>query len=91
MYCPTTCGVSDYMFKYFTNNHDKLDRLQQDLETIANMTQEAQERGIYMKDSMAAAQKSNAPGNATNMNSLKTSTHLGSTVHIAYFCPQTFI
>lgn len=79
------------MFKYFTANNDEVDQMQQDLETIANVTQDAEESVTYMKDSMTAAQKSSSPGNATNMNPLKTSTHLGSTVHIAYVCSQTFI
>lgn len=89
MYCPTTCGVSDYMFKYFTATNDEVNQMQQDLETINNVTRDAEDMVIYMKDSTTAAQKSITPGNATDMNPLKTSTHLGSTVHIAYFCSQT--
>lgn len=36
--------------------------MERDLETIANLTQDAEERVVYMKDSMAAAQKSFTPG-----------------------------
>lgn len=78
MYCPTTCGVADYMLAYFTNTNDDLEKMQTDLENIANMTQDAEDRVVYMKDSMVAAQKTITPGNTTNMNPLKTSTLLGS-------------
>lgn len=47
--------------------------MQQDLETIANLTQDAEETVTYMKDSMTVAQKSYAPGNPTSMNPWKTS------------------
>lgn len=68
MYCPTTCGVSDYMLRYFINNNRDLEQMLRDLETIANLTQDAEETVVYMKDSMAVAQKSYTPGNTTNMN-----------------------
>lgn len=68
MYCPTTCGVSDYMLRYFSATDRDLEKMQQDLETIANLTQDAEEKVVYMKDSMVVAQKSYSPGNTTNMN-----------------------
>ncbi|XP_056891199.1 fibrinogen gamma chain isoform X1 [Takifugu flavidus] len=61
MYCPTTCGVADYMLKYFSKNNDGLEQMLIDLENIANMTQDAENRVVYMKDSMVAAQKSITP------------------------------
>lgn len=78
MYCPTTCGVADYMLQYFSNTNDGLEQMQTDLENIANMTQDAENRVVYMKDSMVATQKSITPGNTTNINPLETSTPLGS-------------
>lgn len=66
------------MVRYFINTDSDLERMQQDLETIANMTQDAEERVVYMKDSMTVAQKSNTAGNTTNMNPRNTSTHLAS-------------
>ncbi|XP_028273155.1 fibrinogen gamma chain [Parambassis ranga] len=57
-YCPTTCGVADYLLKYFPNVNSDLDKMQWDLETIANLTQGAEETIVYMKDSATAAQKS---------------------------------
>lgn len=62
MYCPTTCGVADYMLKYFSNTNEDLEQMQQDLETIANLTKDTDDRVVYMKDSMTAAQKSYTPG-----------------------------
>lgn len=62
MYCPTTCGVADYMVRYFSNTDEEVERMERDLDTIANLTQDAEERVVYMKDSMAAAQKSFKPG-----------------------------
>lgn len=62
-YCPTTCGVADYMLKYLATSEGGLDQMLRDLETIANVTQDAEETVVYMKDSMAVAQKTNTPGN----------------------------
>lgn len=59
------------MLRYFTNTDRDLEQLQQELETIANVTQDSEERVVYMKDSMAAAQKSYAPGNTINLNPWK--------------------
>ncbi|KAM9818454.1 fibrinogen gamma chain [Syngnathus typhle] len=60
-YCPTTCGVADYMQKYTSSAHDKLDALQNDLESITNLTQGAQQQVIYMKDSIQTVQKNINP------------------------------
>ncbi|XP_010727716.2 fibrinogen gamma chain [Larimichthys crocea] len=57
-YCPTTCGVADYMIRYKPGVTRELDDLVQALETIANLTQEAEETVVYMKDSTTSAQKS---------------------------------
>lgn len=75
MYCPTTCGVADYMLKYFTTSEDDLDQMLQDLETIANVTQDAEETVVYMKDSMAVAQKTNTPGNGPRKTPAPQHTH----------------
>lgn len=89
MYCPTTCGVSDYMFNYITKTNSHLDQMLDDLETIANVTQDAEETVVYMKDSMVAAQKSNNPGNTPNMDPLKIShlvcTDLNCSHHFFFF------
>ena len=61
-YCPTTCGVADYMLRYLPNVNRDLDSMQRDLETIANLTQGADETVVYMKDSVTSAQKSAGPG-----------------------------
>ncbi|XP_033985127.1 fibrinogen gamma chain [Trematomus bernacchii] len=60
-YCPTTCAVTDYMLKYFPEVDRDLDDLQETLETIANLTQGAQETVVHMKDSTTSAQKTSLP------------------------------
>ncbi|XP_034087103.1 fibrinogen gamma chain [Gymnodraco acuticeps] len=60
-YCPTTCGVADYMLRYMPDVDKDLDNLQETLETIANVTQEAKETVVYMKDSTMSAQKATLP------------------------------
>ncbi|KAM9857017.1 fibrinogen gamma chain [Aulostomus maculatus] len=60
-YCPTTCGVADYMLKYLPAVTKDLDYMQQELEQIANWTQVTEEKVVYMKDSAVAAQKSSQP------------------------------
>ncbi len=51
------------MLNYFqTVSHD-LDSMQRELETIANLTQGAEETAVYMKDSVTSAQKTSEPGN----------------------------
>lgn len=60
-YCPTTCGVADYMLRYMPDVERDLDTMQRDLETITNLTQGADETVVYMKDTAVSAQKSGAP------------------------------
>ncbi|CAK6972388.1 fibrinogen gamma chain [Scomber scombrus] len=60
-YCPTTCGVADYMLNYMPVVTDDLDQMQKDLERIANLTQGTEETVVYMKDAATAAQKSSGP------------------------------
>ncbi|XP_041790044.1 fibrinogen gamma chain [Chelmon rostratus] len=57
-YCPTTCGVADYMLRYMPGVDKDLDDLQRELEIIANLTQGAEDTVVYMKDSVTSAQKS---------------------------------
>ena len=57
-YCPTTCGVADYLLRYRPGVDRDLSSLQRELETITNLTQGAEEQITHMKDSTAAAQKS---------------------------------
>uniref|UniRef100_H2LW76 Fibrinogen C-terminal domain-containing protein n=2 Tax=Oryzias latipes TaxID=8090 RepID=H2LW76_ORYLA len=60
-YCPTTCGVADYFFKYLPEVSDILAEMQKDLDMIANLTEGAEEKITYMRDSAASAQKSSQP------------------------------
>lgn len=62
-YCPTTCGVADYMLRYMPGVDKDLDDLQRELEIIANLTQGAEDTVVYMKDSVTSAQKSSPQGN----------------------------
>lgn len=62
-YCPTTCGVADYMLRYMPAVDNDLENMLDELESIANLTKEAEETVVYMKDSAAAAQKSSPGGN----------------------------
>lgn len=57
-YCPTTCGVADYMLRYITGANREVDDLLRDLETITNLTQGADETIQHMRDSVTVAQKS---------------------------------
>lgn len=61
-YCPTTCGVADYLFKYMDEVTGDLNHFGNELETIANLTEGADETIVYMKDSTTSAQKSASPG-----------------------------
>nr|AAI53663.1 Fgg protein [Danio rerio] len=57
-YCPTTCGVADYLQRYKPDmDKKKLDDMEQELEEIANLTRGAQDKVVYLKDSEAQAQK----------------------------------
>uniref|UniRef100_A0A3P8RQT1 Fibrinogen gamma chain n=1 Tax=Amphiprion percula TaxID=161767 RepID=A0A3P8RQT1_AMPPE len=60
-YCPTTCGVADYLLRYMPGVENDLDDMQSQLETIANLTQGAESTITYMKDSTISAQKSTQP------------------------------
>ncbi|MED6247926.1 hypothetical protein ATANTOWER_021387 [Ataeniobius toweri] len=60
-YCPTTCGVADYLFTYLPVVYEDLASMQNNLELIANLTRGADETITYMKDSTASAQKSSQP------------------------------
>ncbi|KAM6940360.1 fibrinogen gamma chain [Xenentodon cancila] len=60
-YCPTTCGVAEYMWKYLPGVNEDLDHMQAELETIANLTKGTEETIVHMKDSATAAQKSFQP------------------------------
>ncbi|XP_058496623.1 fibrinogen gamma chain [Solea solea] len=57
-YCPTTCGVADYLLRYLPGVDDELETLQSELDKIANLTQGTDETIVYMKDSTTSAQKS---------------------------------
>lgn len=57
-YCPTTCGVADYLLKYSQMADQELDSMERDLELIANLTLDTEEKVVYMKDSTVVAQKS---------------------------------
>ncbi|XP_034744467.1 fibrinogen gamma chain [Etheostoma cragini] len=61
LYCPTTCGVADYMLRYMPGVDKDLEDLQEQLDIIANLTKEADETAVYMKDSAVSAQKSSQP------------------------------
>ncbi|KAM4604270.1 fibrinogen gamma chain [Polymixia lowei] len=60
-YCPTTCGVADYLLRYMPPVDRDLEHMLYELERIANWTQTADEKVVYMKDSVAEAQKSSQP------------------------------
>ncbi|XP_018558724.1 fibrinogen gamma chain isoform X1 [Lates calcarifer] len=57
-YCPTTCGVADYLTRYMPEVTRDLDSMLRDLEIAANLTQGTEEKIVYMKDSATSAQKS---------------------------------
>ncbi|XP_053712995.1 fibrinogen gamma chain [Synchiropus splendidus] len=60
-YCPTTCGVADYMYNYYQAVDGDLEYMQIELETIANWTRGTETTILDMKDSATAAQKSSQP------------------------------
>ncbi|XP_056265535.1 fibrinogen gamma chain [Pseudoliparis swirei] len=60
-YCPTTCGVTDYMHRYMSEVDEDLESMQKKLATIANLTQGADQTIVYMKDSTLMAQKNTLP------------------------------
>uniref|UniRef100_A0A3Q1I406 Fibrinogen C-terminal domain-containing protein n=1 Tax=Anabas testudineus TaxID=64144 RepID=A0A3Q1I406_ANATE len=57
-YCPTTCGVADYLQRYTDIATEDVDYLLRELETISNLTQGTEEKVVYMKDSAISHQKS---------------------------------
>ncbi|TNN89718.1 Fibrinogen gamma chain [Liparis tanakae] len=61
VYCPTTCGVADYMLRYMPEVDEDLERMQNKLAMIANLTQGADQTIVYMKDSTLLAQKNALP------------------------------
>ncbi|KAL1023582.1 hypothetical protein UPYG_G00043140 [Umbra pygmaea] len=60
-YCPTTCGVADYLHKYKPGMDKKLDNMEDILEMITNRTTGAAEKVTNMKDSASQQQKSGGP------------------------------
>ncbi|XP_060772005.1 fibrinogen gamma chain [Neoarius graeffei] len=56
-YCPTTCGIENYLQKYKTDVQKDLDELDVLLQEISNVTKEAQDKVFYLKDSTTQAQK----------------------------------
>ncbi len=63
IYCPTTCGVADYLQRYKPDMDRELNQMEQDLEDLANLTRGAQDKVVYLRDSETQAQKQ-APGSA---------------------------
>ncbi|KAF4118796.1 fibrinogen gamma chain [Onychostoma macrolepis] len=57
IYCPTTCGVADYLQRYKPPMDRDLDQMEQDLEDLANLTRGAQDKVVYLRDSETQAQK----------------------------------
>ncbi|XP_026060243.1 fibrinogen gamma chain isoform X2 [Carassius auratus] len=57
IYCPTTCGVADYLQRYMPDMDRQLGQLEQDLEDIVNLTRGAQDKVVYLKDSETQTQK----------------------------------
>ncbi|XP_048855789.1 fibrinogen gamma chain [Brienomyrus brachyistius] len=60
-YCPTTCGVADYLNRYKPVVDRDLNDLEYLLEEISNQTKGAQDKVTYMRDSATAAKKSSDP------------------------------
>lgn len=54
--------MADYLFKYMDEVTGDLNHFGNELETIANLTEGADETIVYMKDSTTSAQKSASPG-----------------------------
>lgn len=62
-YCPTTCGVADYLRNYKPEMDRDLDDMDNILSEIANLTKQAEDKVVWMKDDATQAQKSLSPGN----------------------------
>lgn len=59
--------MADYLLPYVKRTSNDLDRMQSELEIIANLTQGAEDKIVYMKDSATAAQKSSPEGITVDM------------------------
>ncbi|XP_055765016.1 fibrinogen gamma chain-like [Salvelinus fontinalis] len=57
-YCPTTCGVADYLNRYKPVVDKDLNEMEDILDRITNLTTGATEKVTYMKDSATQHQKS---------------------------------
>ncbi|XP_066518125.1 fibrinogen gamma chain [Hoplias malabaricus] len=57
-YCPTTCGVADYLQRYKPGVVKDLRDMESLLLDIVNLTKGAQEKVVYLRDSETQAQKS---------------------------------
>ncbi|KAM3864773.1 fibrinogen gamma chain [Diretmus argenteus] len=57
-YCPTTCGVTDYLYSYMPVVDKELMEMLTELDRIANLTDVAEDKVEYLKDSATSAQKS---------------------------------
>ncbi|KAG9259983.1 fibrinogen gamma chain [Astyanax mexicanus] len=56
-YCPTTCGIADYLQKYKPGVVKDLNDMEEILLDIANLTKGAQDKVVFLKDSETQAQK----------------------------------
>ncbi|XP_053346874.1 fibrinogen gamma chain [Clarias gariepinus] len=57
-YCPTTCGVQDYLQNYRSGVQRDLNHMDDLLREISNLTRGAQDKVVYLKDSQTQALKS---------------------------------
>ncbi|KAI1883681.1 hypothetical protein AGOR_G00234060 [Albula goreensis] len=57
-YCPTTCGIADYLQSYKPKVDKDLDDLEDLLGEIGNQTTGTEEKVVYMRDSASLAKKS---------------------------------
>ncbi|XP_076848419.1 fibrinogen gamma chain [Brachyhypopomus gauderio] len=56
-YCPTTCGVADYLHRYKPGVVRDLNDMEELLQEIANLTRGAQDKVVYLKDTEKHAVK----------------------------------
>ncbi|KAK6493328.1 fibrinogen gamma chain [Huso huso] len=57
-YCPTTCGIADYLQKYKPEADRELSYLENTLNQISNLTTGAHEKANYIRDSSISSRKS---------------------------------
>ncbi|XP_053475302.1 fibrinogen gamma chain [Ictalurus furcatus] len=57
-YCPTTCGIENYLHTYKSGVVKDLNHIDELLQEISNLTRGAQDKVVYLKDSQTQAQKS---------------------------------